>query len=288
MVDETIRLDDTERRKPRRSHWPLAIAGVAAVAAIGAGVYGWWLRSAYADAAAEAERLRQDKLSLEDALELHRAGETRLGTQLQTCERERDSEQAGHGEQVNELESTLAACKQRMTSADSLLQEFEAISARFDDMIDTGKLDVVFRRGEMVVKLPEAVLFPSGRAGLSERGQRTLAEVAAILEQMPDHRFTVAGHTDNVPVSTDDFASNWELSAARAVAVTRRLIEAGVPPANLAAAGYGEFAPVASNASAAGRRRNRRIEIVLKPDLRPLTELEKTRQRARAAPDADR
>src|SRR5690606_457343 len=121
------------------------------------------------------------------------------------------------------------------------------LTARFRKMIDSGKLDVQFRRGEMIVRLPAQVLFPSGKATLSEQGKAALRDVAAILETMPRRRFTIAGHTDNQPVRGGEFASNWELSTARAVTVTKMFVEEGVRPGNLVAAGYGQFAPVASN-----------------------------------------
>ena len=75
------------------------------------------------------------------------------------------------------------------------------------------------------------------------------------------------GHTDDVPNSTEQFPSNWELSSARALSVVGLLIQAGVSPENLSGAGYGEFQPGATNDDAAGRRLNRRIEIVMLPNL---------------------
>ena len=134
-------------------------------------------------------------------------------------------------------------------------------------MIDSGKLDVSFRNGKMVVKLPASVLFASGSAELSDGGKQALAEVAAVLKQMPDRRFTVGGHTDNVPIRTPRFPSNWELSTARAVEVTRLLIEAGMRPEVVGAAGYAEFDPVADNSTPEGRAQNRRIEIILMPTI---------------------
>src|SRR5262249_53941774 len=135
-------------------------------------------------------------------------------------------------------------------------------------MIDSGKLDVTFRRGQMVVKLPAAILFPSGSADISDEGKGALGEVAAVLRGVRSRRFTIAGHTDNVPVVQSSFHDNWELSAARAVMVTKLLIAKGMPAGSLVAAGYGEHDPVASNATPEGRQRNRRIEIILEPNLR--------------------
>lgn len=118
----------------------------------------------------------------------------------------------------------------------------------------------------MVVKLPAAILFPSGKAKFSKRGQKALKQVARISRQMPRRRFIITGHTDSLPLGTrDKFADNWELSTARAVAVTKALSANGVRPRNLTAAGRSWYDPIASNRSQYGRQRNRRIEIVLQP-----------------------
>jgi chemotaxis protein MotB len=120
----------------------------------------------------------------------------------------------------------------------------------------------------MVVKLPAAILFPSGSAVLSEEGKGALTEVASVLRTMRGRRFTIAGHTDNVPVVQAPFHDNWELSSARAVTVTELLVAKGVPGPNLVAAGFGEFYPISGNGTASGRQRNRRIEILLEPNLK--------------------
>ena len=100
---------------------------------------------------------------------------------------------------------------------------------------------------------------------MKEQGKTALAEIAKVLKPMKDRHFEVAGHTDDVAIQSPRYPSNWELSTARAVTVTKLLVEKGVDPKELSAAGYGEFAPVAENASAEGRAKNRRIEIVLLP-----------------------
>ena len=140
-------------------------------------------------------------------------------------------------------------------------------------MIDAGKLSVRVERGRLVLDLRQDVLFASGRATLSPDGGAVVAEVAQALAAFPDRRFQVEGHTDDVPISSARFASNWELSTARAVAVVRVLLDGGVAPASLSAAGFGEHQPRADNGTADGRARNRRIEIVMLPDLDPLPDL---------------
>jgi chemotaxis protein MotB len=260
-----------------------SLAVVGSLATAGLGTVSWNLYGEQNTIVAERDRLRRDNKSLSDALELHRGSAADLDGKLTSCKEELTTEKETRGaadQQVSKLEVALSTCEASMTDldkqrreADARLREFKSFTERFQRMIDTGKLDVEFRRGQMVVKLPAAILFPSGSAELSAEGVQALKEVADVLEEMPRKRFTVAGHTDDVPVRTAQFASNWELSTARAVRVTKVLIDRGLRPHNLVAAGYAQFAPIASNRSNAGRQRNRRIEIILEPELRPLPEL---------------
>jgi chemotaxis protein MotB len=124
----------------------------------------------------------------------------------------------------------------------------------------------------MIVEMPAGVLFPSGKADLSPRGLSTLQTVAGVLKDLRQRRFIVSGHTDNVPLGKagapgTEYGDNWGLSTARALTVTRFLISSGMAPRTLAAAGYGEYDPVAPNKTARGRQQNRRIEIILVPIL---------------------
>ena len=118
-----------------------------------------------------------------------------------------------------------------------------------------------------MIQLPQDVLFPSGSANLGAEGRDVIRQVGRVLSDFPDREFQVEGHTDDVPISTERFPSNWELSSARALAVVRLLIDAGVVPENLSGAAYGEHQPVAPNDDREGRRLNRRIEIVMLPNL---------------------
>ncbi len=144
---------------------------------------------------------------------------------------------------------------------------YEDILARFRSLIDAGRLSVSIVRGRVVINLPQDILFASGSAALGRDGRQTVEEVASVLAELTDRRFQVEGHTDNVPISTAQFPSNWELSAARALSVVKILTDRGVPSENVSGAGYGEYHPVATNATAEGRRLNRRIEIVMLPNL---------------------
>ncbi|HVP38765.1 MAG TPA: OmpA family protein [Candidatus Saccharimonadales bacterium] len=115
----------------------------------------------------------------------------------------------------------------------------------------------------VVISLSEKVLFESGQADLGPQAQAMLDTIAALLAQYPNE-VRVEGHTDNVPIHSARFASNWELSAARATSVVRYLIESHrMSPLQLSAAGYGEYRPELPNATPTGRARNRRVDFVI-------------------------
>jgi chemotaxis protein MotB len=121
-------------------------------------------------------------------------------------------------------------------------------------------------RGLVVTFLAE-ILFDSGKAKIKTEATSSLDKVAKVLKsEVADLNVGVEGHTDNVPIKYSGWKSNWELSTARATSVVHYLAEQkGISPARLAAIGYGEYRPVASNSTAEGRRQNRRVEIIIMP-----------------------
>ena len=125
-------------------------------------------------------------------------------------------------------------------------------------------------QGKLTVNIVDRVMFDSGEAVLKPDGEVVMRKIASILQEHPQLAIHVIGHTDNVPISQkaqSRFASNWELSAARALAAVHFLSErAGVDPHRVGAVGYGEFRPVADNATAEGRAKNRRIAITILPE----------------------
>ncbi len=176
-------------------------------------------------------------------------------------------------ERLKETQRALEALREREQQAQARLATFKNLLKRFQSMIESGKLRVRIVRNRMVVELPEGILFASGDATLKRSGHDTLKEVARVLASLDGRTFQVAGHTDNLPIRTARFPSNWDLSTSRAVNVTHFLIAQGVAPNRISAAGYADTEPVASNDTADGRRQNRRIEIVLLPNLDELPDL---------------
>jgi chemotaxis protein MotB len=131
---------------------------------------------------------------------------------------------------------------------------------------------VIDQRGLVVHVLTDKLLFTSGSATIQAAGLPLLGEISRLLNVDQKHPITVEGNTDNQPIQSSQFPSNWELSADRATVVLRYLAAHGVAEPRLSAAGYADLHPLASNATAAGRARNRRVDIVLDriyPDLNP-------------------
>jgi len=121
----------------------------------------------------------------------------------------------------------------------------------------------ITRRGLVIRLLTDGVLFDSGQAKVKPRAMPVLKKIAGLLQVDKDHPINVEGHTDNVPISSSRYPTNWELSTARASSVVRLLISDNAPASRLGAVGYAQLHPIASNSSAPGRSRNRRVEIVL-------------------------
>jgi chemotaxis protein MotB len=171
---------------------------------------------------------------------------------------------------VEQMTVALSELEKRRAEAEARVQEFRSLLARFRALIDAGKLKVRIVDGRMVVVLATDVLFGSGSATLSKEGRSAVSEVAQVLASIPRRGFQVEGHTDAVPIATAQFASNWELAAARAITVTRARVEAGRPAPRVAAASYADTRPVASNGTVDGKAQNRRIDITIVPDLSAL------------------
>ncbi len=165
--------------------------------------------------------------------------------------------------QLDELNKQKAAAERRAAT-------YRSLTDRLRSMIDAGKLQVKIRKGRMLISLPNDVLFDSGSATLKRAGQEAVTQVAQALSGFSDRQFLVAGHTDDKPIHSARFPSNWELSTERAVVVTRYLVSKGMKPEELGAVGYGEFDPVAPNGDDEQRAQNRRIEIQLQPNLSEL------------------
>jgi chemotaxis protein MotB len=168
---------------------------------------------------------------------------------------------------LDEAKGRLAELRKAQAAADARAQLFQQFVQKLKKMIDAGQLKVATRAGKLVIQLPNDVLFASGHTELKPAGKESLVELARVIVTVQGRQFQVAGHTDNVPIRASHYASNWELSTARALEVVKLLVSQGIQARELSAAGYGEFDPIATNDTPDGRGKNRRIEITLQPNL---------------------
>ncbi len=157
----------------------------------------------------------------------------------------------------------------REKAADKVIQKFneEDVAKRLAEELNKANLkdlaDVQITEKQIKVNIAAPVLFASGKAELSRASAEVLGAVARVISRLPND-IIVEGHTDNIPVKSGGYATNWELSAARANAVVDLLArKCGLPQERLVAAAYGEHRPAASNDTPEGRARNRRIEIIV-------------------------
>jgi chemotaxis protein MotB len=154
--------------------------------------------------------------------------------------------------------------KQRIAShgASISYDAFVKLMNRFEDRVGSDNVEVSSDQNKVTLQLKDSVLFDSGKADLTQVAKSTLSDLAQSLKLVPGD-VVVQGHTDNVPIAGGRYKSNWELSAARAFSVIDELTRDGIETKRLAAWGFGENRPIASNESEVGRRQNRRIEVII-------------------------
>jgi chemotaxis protein MotB len=161
-------------------------------------------------------------------------------------------------ENLAKREALLAASNAEI---EKMRSGYDGLISDLEDEVAAGQIEIEQLRSGLRLNLSEEILFPSGSANLNASGQAVLRKVGRRLLEL-SHSIVVEGHTDDVPVARG-YPSNWELAAARASSVVRLLSELGVEPTRLKVVSRGEFMPVASNDTAEGRAKNRRIEIQL-------------------------
>ncbi|MEX2474333.1 flagellar motor protein MotD [Marinobacter sp.] len=149
--------------------------------------------------------------------------------------------------------------------ADALRAMADQLALEFDELISQGVVTLESNERWLELNLPDSLLFSSGAAEPHYDGFEIIEKIAGVLQDR-DNAVKVEGFTDNRPIRTSAFPSNWELSTARAAAVVRMLSMEGVEPERLAAIGYGQHQPVARNDTEEGRRRNRRVVLLISRD----------------------
>jgi chemotaxis protein MotB len=259
-------------------------------------------------ALAKYEALDRKNKELEGALEQERARVLELAGQLESMGvklSSEGSEKERLAQDVLQMKAALAEYQQRAETLERIKQRFELLRSKLQKLTELG-LDVRIRNNRMVISLPGDVLFASGKDELRKDGEKILLQVADVIRgdgSLRDRLYQVAGHTDDQPLkrAADTFHDNWGLSLMRARQVLVFLVASpeasktreapkkpaapgkqpaeaepqggGLDPKRWSAAGYGETDPVASNDSPLGRAKNRRVELILLPDVEEMLDL---------------
>jgi chemotaxis protein MotB len=246
-----------------------------AVAALNQQVAELSAQNAELSASLQDERQRTAQIEAEHRQELAASETARseLGDELAAVVADREalsSELTATRERAAALEQRLVAREQAEQAAlDEVKATYERLLSALQGEIAARDVALERASSRVTVAIADRVLFPSGQARLTPEGEQVIDKVGAALAGVTDRRVLIEGHTDNVPIGPElrsRFPSNWELSTARAAEVVRRLIErTHLAPERVQPAGRADTDPAMSNDTEEGRRRNRRIEIILLP-----------------------
>ena len=263
----------------KRTETWLAAVMVAALATTGAacGVDEEVHNAALKDRDAQKQKLAETQAALDKEKAAHRADVDARDARVAVLTKKLES----LGQDVSRLENErgtlggeLESAKKRMdelrkaqAQAEARAAQFRKLVSQFKQLTDAGKLQVELRENRMIVRLGDKILFDPGKTDLKPEGKDALGQVTEVLKSLPNRNYQIAGHTDNAPIKSAKFRSNWDLSTARAVEVVNFMIASGMEAKRLSAAGYADQSPVASNDSPENKAKNRRIEITLVPNL---------------------
>lgn len=213
-----------------------------------------------------------------------RQDQLRSTTDIERLEKVLSERSASAGAAMSEMRQTIDGLEETKRALTAQLEKeqlarqariatmkttYDQLVEKMESEIERGEITISELQGKLTVNLVERILFDSGQADLKTAGIQVLHRVGDILKEVDDKEIRVEGHTDNIPISPrlkKTFASNWELSTARATNVVHFLQQQkGMPGARLSVCGYGPYQPISSNKTATGRAQNRRIQIVLVP-----------------------
>lgn len=177
-------------------------------------------------------------------------------------------------DQINESNQYIRHLIEVKSKSDSLNMVLTNNLTRSLSKEDMKDVDVQVMKGVVYISLSDNMLYKSGSYQISSAADATLSKIAKIIMDYPDYDVLIEGNTDNVPISQTNIRNNWDLSCLRASSVVQALqTKFGVDPKRLTAAGRGEYNPVADNASATGKNKNRRTQIIITPKLDQFMEL---------------
>lgn len=212
-----------------------------------------------------AEVLQQNS-RIQRELLVARSNQQRQEGELLSLQQQLDESRKSIDKLQRELDKEQVAREARLAK---VRQTYEELVGALEEEIERGELTISNLEGKLTVNLLNQILFSSGETQLRDEGKKVLRSLGDVLARFPDRALQIAGHTDNVPISSslkERYPTNWELSTARATSVIHFLQqEVGLPGDRLIAAGLSQYQPVATNNTPEGRSQNRRIEILLVP-----------------------
>ena len=211
--------------------------------------------------------IQKDKITA-DRDELDKVLKSRSDSLSKTIHELREKTAALEMENASLKESIANLKKTKEEEVKSVSKTYENLMQEMKGEIAQGQVAITELKGKLTVDVLDKILFASGEAEVKPEGLAVLQRVIDILKNVKDKAIRIEGHTDNVKIGgalARKYATNWELSAARAINVTRYLQRQGIDPALLASVAYGEYKPVADNSTSEGRAKNRRIAIILQP-----------------------
>lgn len=192
-------------------------------------------------------------------LSAHRSAVTGLQTQIDALHAQNDLLE-------HQLWKEIAEGKGLQKKVDGLSIQADQLEKQLREEIERGEITLKRYKVKTIINIDDSICFDSGSAVLKKGAKKSLAKISETLKKFPDNNIRVEGHTDDVPIRSWEFFSNWELSSARALAVLRYLLDkSDISPGRLSATGYGEHHPIAPNDSPGNKRMNRRVDIVIVP-----------------------
>lgn len=216
---------------------------------------------------ADRQALTNDKKQLEDVLKAKSDTLSKTISELRQKVSGLETENGRLTEDIKKLKEDIATMqKAKEEKVKEVSSTYEQLLSNMKNEIAQGQVTISELKGKLTVNMEAAILFDSGRADVKPEGLDILNKMVATLKAVTDKAIRIEGHTDNVQITgglTRIFPTNWELSAARAINVTKFLQQQGLDPAVLSAAAFAEHKPVADNSTKEGRAKNRRIEITL-------------------------
>jgi chemotaxis protein MotB len=227
------------------------------------------LKYDYADVEKQKQSLAEDNANLNEILKAKKDELNRKIAELRAKLSNREVDVFSLQKKMDEIaREKMQALAEKEKSITGLKKTYDSLVRGMQEEIKKGDVTITQLKDKLTLSMVEKVLFDSGSAEIKKNGEKVLDRVAEILKKVTDKQIRIEGHTDNVPIGsslTNKFATNWELSTARATTVVRYLQGKGIDPQILTASGYSEYRPIASNDTEEGRAKNRRIEIVLIP-----------------------